>query len=111
MNRETAVRHAIHEMELAGLEFTAEELKMWDKIASGNCRLNMREKKQNDSLLKCANAFRKNSTTMSQANNAWLFIYEKPKVQRANANGKMNREMPAEMRSFSRNCEAILRNS
>ena len=74
MNRETAVRHAIHEMELAGLEFTAEELKMWDKIASGNCRLNMREKKQNDSLLKCANAFRKNSTTMSQANNAWLLF-------------------------------------
>ena len=35
MNRAAVVRHAIHEMELAGLEFTAEELKMWDKIASG----------------------------------------------------------------------------
>jgi hypothetical protein len=35
MNREKAVRHAIHEMELAGLEFTADEMEMWDKIASG----------------------------------------------------------------------------
>ena len=39
MNRAAAVRHAIHEMELAGLEFTAEELKMWDKIASGELPL------------------------------------------------------------------------
>ena len=39
MNRVAAVRHAIHEMELAGLEFTAEELKMWDKIASGELPL------------------------------------------------------------------------
>ena len=77
MNRAAAVRHAIHEMELAGLEFTADELAMWDKIASGECRLNMREKKQNDSLPKCENAFRKNSLTMSQANNAWLFICER----------------------------------
>ena len=74
MNRAAAVRHAIHEMELAGLEFTADELAMWDKIASGRCRLNMREKKQTAILLKCANAFRKNLMTMSQANNAWLLF-------------------------------------
>ena len=35
MSREKAVRHAIHEMELAGFEFTADEMAMWDKIASG----------------------------------------------------------------------------
>ena len=39
MNRAEAVRHAIHEMELAGLEFTADELAMWDKIASGELPL------------------------------------------------------------------------
>ena len=39
MNRAAAVRHAIHEMELAGLEFTADELAMWDKIASGELPL------------------------------------------------------------------------
>ena len=59
MNRAAAVRHAIHEMELAGLEFTAEELKMWDKIASGELPLEYAKKKQNDSLPKCENAFGK----------------------------------------------------
>ena len=39
MSRAAAVRHAIHEMELAGLEFTADELAMWDKIASGELPL------------------------------------------------------------------------
>lgn len=39
MNRAAAVRHAIHEMDLEGFEFTASELEMWEKIARGELPL------------------------------------------------------------------------
>lgn len=39
MNRAQAVRNALHEMQLEGFEFTADELALWEKVAAGKVSL------------------------------------------------------------------------
>ena len=74
MSRAAAVRHAIHEMELSGFVFTPAELETWDKIARGELPFEYVREEAAQHLAEMRKRFPENLMTMSQANNAWLFI-------------------------------------